>query len=594
MANQGKMPKVMERRKTMTMNWDGLADDDEDHFFESTTRFSSVAPNDFPIDLPSSGSDDDEFEDSRLSFTTSSAAYLASARRASTNFRNTGVTPAGGPPPPMFGDYDMWTAEPGSIQERRKKLFQGMGLGSNKNGLAVVSSKSMIPPALSQKRLPINNDTLYPVTGKPSLDNEPINVKHEEDGLVDQEQIKDEPNSTVVEEEEIILIRSRSDGDIGGLSADTRQRKTEMIGKMSKQRLTRTSSVLVPRARMASHFPGGLTKPPPKKRKGKKQPVTKNGELTPALQNGQVGAFFLIKNLDTDKEFIVKEFNENGTWNKLSEVQTGKQLTMEEFEKSVGHCPVVKDLMRRKRTGDLADGKSKLSGSSVFSKSLRYSKRRGASIIKNIKGVANNMTATKVTDKDSPDSPPTTAPPPAEDQQTNKNPNPASASAASASSPWVKVRTQGVSTKEFTALHLCQEIQAHESSIWTIKFSSDGHYLASGGEDRIIHVWEVQECDVLSGKQAIDDGSSLDPALTPDRKKDRPPLAELSPMPSEKKKKGKSSIANKGGPNAMPDYVHVPETMFSLSEKPVFSLTGHQDEVLDLCWSKSRVSFPRS
>jgi hypothetical protein len=33
----------------------------------------------------------------------------------------------------------------------------------------------------------------------------------------------------------------------------------------------------------------------------------------------------------------------------------------------------------------------------------------------------------------------------------------------------------------------------------------------------------------------------------------------------------------------------VPETVFSLSEKPVCSFTGHLDDVLDLSWSRSQV-----
>lgn len=77
--------------------------------------------------------------------------------------------------------------------------------------------------------------------------------------------------------------------------------------------------------------------------------------------------------------------------------------------------------------------------------------------------------------------------------------------------------------------------------------------------------------------------------LPSEKRKERPPLAELSPMPSERRKKGKGSNKKKG--NLIPDYVHVPETVFSLSEKPVCSFTGHLDDVLDLSWSRSQVSF---
>ena len=55
----------------------------------------------------------------------------------------------------------------------------------------------------------------------------------------------------------------------------------------------------------------------------------------------------------------------------------------------------------------------------------------------------------------------------------------------------VRVRQYGKSSKEVTALYKSQEIQAHNGSIWSIKFSLDGKYLASAGEDCVIHVWQV-------------------------------------------------------------------------------------------------------
>lgn len=96
--------------------------------------------------------------------------------------------------------------------------------------------------------------------------------------------------------------------------------------------------------------------------------------------------------------------------------------------------------------------------------------------------------------------------------------------------------------------------------------------LASAGEDRVIHVWEVQECDLMSSPP------------------ERLPLVE-APIPLEKKKKGKVSSGSRKR-NSIPEYVHVPETVFSISEKPVCSFTGHLDDVLDLSWSKSQVSSP--
>jgi len=44
-----------------------------------------------------------------------------------------------------------------------------------------------------------------------------------------------------------------------------------------------------------------------------------------------------------------------------------------------------------------------------------------------------------------------------------------------------KVRQYGKSFKELTTLYMHQEIQAHQGSIWIMKFILDGHYLSSVG-----------------------------------------------------------------------------------------------------------------
>jgi len=38
----------------------------------------------------------------------------------------------------------------------------------------------------------------------------------------------------------------------------------------------------------------------------------------------------------------------------------------------------------------------------------------------------------------------------------------------------------------------------HTDEIWTLALSSDGKYLASGGKDRVIGVWDVESTDGIS------------------------------------------------------------------------------------------------
>ncbi|KAL2537687.1 Transducin/WD40 repeat-like superfamily protein [Forsythia ovata] len=235
--------------------------------------------------------------------------------------------------------------------------------------------------------------------------------------------------------------------------------------------------------------------------------------LQSAFFNDGYGSFFLIKNLDIGKEFIVKEYNEEGMWNKISKVQIGKQLTMDEFEKFVGYLPIVKELMRQANVSSHLDDGPKINANSYFTKSFKNSKRRGVAILK---GVANSMSGL-IVDKEREQLSPVA-------HRVNKN-----------SSQWVKASQHGKSYKEFTALHLSQEIQAHDA----IKFSWDLQFLASAGEDRIIRVWEVHECEV----RPPDDLNSV--GGTPYHPmagsfSDRPLLAEITPLPSETRKKGKN------------------------------------------------------
>ncbi|XP_075502297.1 uncharacterized protein LOC142540206 [Primulina tabacum] len=530
-------------RRTLTMNWDGLGhDDDDDRFFESFDRISSAVS----LELASSGSDDDDFEDSRMSFVSAVSSATIKSIRSMVSIRK---------PSSLMDGYGMWMAEPGDINERRKRLLQGMGLSSNKEVLRLASSK--IIRTISRRD-----------------DARNANVSASKVESCSTEELKpEEPSHSMP----LVLVRSRSDGDIEAFSAKTKQRKEEIIGTESKQRLTRTSSGQFGLSLGVCQYTNTVRISPRRSKNRTSMPPSE--AMQSVLSDGAFGSFFLIKNLDTGKEFIVKEYNEEGMWNKLSDVQTGKQLTMEEFERSVGYSPVVKELMRRENGSRcIHENGNKMAQNSYLSKSFRNSKRRGAAILKNIKlGVTSSMSGL-IVDREQEHS--------ASAVLDQKDPK-------TALSQWVKARQQGKSYKEFTALHMSQVIQAHSGSIWTIRFSYDARFLASAGEDRMIHVWEVQECDVMSARLGDDSSSFGGTPVHPmaGNISERPPLAEITPMPSERRKKGKT---NKKKGHKIPDYVNVPETVFALSEKPVCTFQGHQDDVLDLSWSKSQLLLSSS
>ncbi|XP_051132176.1 uncharacterized protein LOC127252157 isoform X2 [Andrographis paniculata] len=547
----------MNRRK-LTMDFDGLEaeDDDGKGFFDSKERLSTAVP----VDLVSAPDDGEEFQDSRMSFVSAASIKRIYSIEPNSNPNSSSA---------MFPSYDMWMAAPGDVKERRKRLFHDMGLASRKGPLAsrkdllasrrdllkIASSKvpramsrkpaaPAPPPAVKPSPSPAPQPEKAPKAAAPVPAPPPaaataqVSAGQEESPPPTAEQPKadERPSSSPLPRRAIVFVRSRSDSDMEAFSRRTKQRKEEVFGPESKQGLTRTlSGQLVPCIGVPHYIVPVAGSP-----KTDKTRASPPANDTPAIDD-DICSFFLIKDLDTGKDFIVREYNEKGLWNKLNDVETGKQLTLEEFEKSVGYSPFVKQLMRRKLSTKVTDGKAH---PNILSKSFRSSKKKGAAILKNIKGVASGILREK-------------------DQEISKN-----------TSVWIDANQQGKTYREFTALHMSQEIQAHQGGIWTIKFSSDGRFLASAGEDKVIHVWEVQECDVMSAMSSDDYGSE-----------------RLSRMPSEMRKKGRENSKKEG---SIPDYVKIPETVLALSEKPICTFEGHLDEVLDLSWSKNHMLLSSS
>ncbi|XP_019465152.1 PREDICTED: WD repeat-containing protein 44-like isoform X1 [Lupinus angustifolius] len=314
-----------------------------------------------------------------------------------------------------------------------------------------------------------------------------------------------------------------------------------------------------------------------------------NNNREEGLEKVEEEAWTIIKDLDNGKEFVVNEVREDGMVNKVKEVGTGKNLTMEEFEMTVGISPIVQELMRRQNVeeanrngvdsgpnnddagGECNDNdgfKLKKRGSwfkSVIKSavSARLRERRGWSSERDTGSEKGGGRLSSATD----------------DSQADGSFNGAER---------VRVRQYGKSCKELSGLYNIQEIQAHNGSIWTIKFSLDGKYLASAGEDCVINVWKIVESrskrELLVDKQ--EDGSNVNTLLVVNGSPEPALLSHALDNHLEHKSiERRSSFSRK--PLSLNQIV-VPETVFALEENPACSFKGHLYDVLDLSWSKSQ------
>lgn len=138
----------------------------------------------------------------------------------------------------------------------------------------------------------------------------------------------------------------------------------------------------------------------------------------------------------------------------------------------------------------------------------------------------------------------------------------------------VHVHANKKKSKELSSVYTTQDFAAHNGSISVLKFSHDGRYLASAGDDGIVRIWEISEQDQDPQNYEIQENDPSKRYFSTNN------LSELAPIKVDKEKNRK--IMRKSSEVAC---VILPPKVFRILEKPVHEFHGHGGEILSLAWS---------
>ncbi|ESW32198.1 hypothetical protein PHAVU_002G301700 [Phaseolus vulgaris] len=248
----------------------------------------------------------------------------------------------------------------------------------------------------------------------------------------------------------------------------------------------------------------------------------------------------MIRNLDDGTQYIVDKLGQDGTLSTLRVLGSNKLTSLEEFQRNTLPSSMVRRHLQR-------DAEN----TSLLGVAKRKMKRGWLRKLDSIACFVHNhgLHETKCKDCDSVDR---------------------------SGIQRVRVHSYRKRFKELSSLYTEQEFKAHKGVILTMKFSLDGKYLASGGDDGMVRVWKVVEDERSSELDILDnDPSNIYFKINN--------FSCVAPLGVDKEKLVKTEKL-KRSPEAT--CVIVPPRTFRISAKPLHEFQGHSGDILDLAWSK--------
>ncbi|XP_020597450.1 F-box/WD-40 repeat-containing protein At5g21040-like [Phalaenopsis equestris] len=232
-----------------------------------------------------------------------------------------------------------------------------------------------------------------------------------------------------------------------------------------------------------------------------------------------------IRDLDSGQKYTVHDTGENGLSAFIREAGSGKFLTLKDFEKLLGlSCHVLK-LMQREQAFGYKYGQGFPESKKQLSNWWRrfISRRPTAGLCRNDVSIKNSQVPRTMT---------------------------------------TKVLQHRKSCRELTALFMGQDIKAHKGLIRTMKFSPSGCYIASGGEDCVVRIWQIRELQAFCKCSKADGSPNF-----------------FGKVDSSK------SLSGRKGADSAP--IVIPKKGFRIVETPFQEFRGHTGDILDLSWSNS-------